>query len=505
MSKRRVLGTSTNNNGKLPETSISTEPQAIVCPICNISINSIQELNNHVDKVHLQIPAPTTSQPKPKAQKDTKSKELHIIPTNHFIKIINNSRCTFPSCNYKINSKNPLTNCSKCGKIYCSKHNNIKFKLDQNLKILNEHSSSGIWCNCCLSCLEEFETTNQLNEPKVIDKTNDFKLIRNLKNKDNELERLLLEKRFDKINQYIINEFNKHDKLNDLNFKNFENNLVNWNTNNINNCSICNVRFTFFNRKHHCRTCGNVVCNDLKTGCSMIVPLEIIFKLMNSDNEKEIDNFENIVHALKQDLFDIRICLNCKKSVLNKKIFNVDKGELNNHEFLKIYKLWILILNNFDTKNMSIIKNDNDMLNFVNLIQRLDKLINNIDYILENDNTLLNDEFKILKTLKLNIVNYIQLKLPILRKAQDEKLQREQKILTNIINNKPKFNQREIREKREKLMVLNEQKFLVNNMYQEFKKQRRFDDLKTLDMNLIDIEREIDQLNQELGDESFTT
>ncbi len=41
-------------------------------------------------------------------------------------------------------------------------------------------------------------------------------------------------------------------------------------------------------------------------------------------------------------------------------------------------------------------------------------------------------------------------------------------------------------------------------MYETFKKQRRFDDLKTLDINLEDIEKEINQLNLELGDETFT-
>jgi hypothetical protein len=31
------------------------------------------------------------------------------------------------------------------------------------------------------------------------------------------------------------------------------------------NCELCSKKFTFFNRRHHCRNCGKIICDD----CSM--------------------------------------------------------------------------------------------------------------------------------------------------------------------------------------------------------------------------------------------
>ena len=39
-----------------------------------------------------------------------------------------------------------------------------------------------------------------------------------------------------------------------------------WDDSNIvNNCYVCFNNFNFFNRKHHCRACGNIVCNKCST------------------------------------------------------------------------------------------------------------------------------------------------------------------------------------------------------------------------------------------------
>lgn len=40
------------------------------------------------------------------------------------------------------------------------------------------------------------------------------------------------------------------------------------------NCLICFSSFGLFNRKHHCRACGNLICNDCSRGRKLIYQLE---------------------------------------------------------------------------------------------------------------------------------------------------------------------------------------------------------------------------------------
>lgn len=41
-----------------------------------------------------------------------------------------------------------------------------------------------------------------------------------------------------------------------------------------NNCSICSIEFSFIERKHHCRLCGNLICN----ACSRNLPIKLILE-----------------------------------------------------------------------------------------------------------------------------------------------------------------------------------------------------------------------------------
>lgn len=530
MSKRRILGKSSNiknqndneiiKNSKLNQNNSITENDDFICPMCNLPMKSLKKLNDHVDLIHLNKNIENNNQNIninhkntqnqnniPKNQNLTQSSNLPIkLPVSHYKRPTKGMKCSYPTCNVKAGLKNSLVNCPKCGNLYCSNHCNILLKLNSNLEIINQFSKNGIICKCCLHCLDNFNGWNNvIGNLNLIDKTNEFKKIRISKNNENDLNNLILEKRFEKIfNWLIIN----YSNLTPNSLNSFENDLCNWKSNNqFNKCKICNVTFNFFIRKHHCRICGDVVCGNISKGCSMIVPIGIIFDLMKIDrlNDDNSNEYEKISNSLKNDHYGIRICLNCKKKVLNKRVFKLDQLKLSNSEFINIYKIWKLIYHKIQNENISEIKNDDENLMLVTLFQKLDKLIKKIDVITSDNknNNIPFDEIRMLNTLKGAIVNYIQLKLPILRKAQEEKLLREREVLQNLINEKPKLTKKDIRIKREKLMVLNEQKFVVENLYQDFKKQRRFDDLKTLDSNLEDIEKEIQQLTEELGDEAF--
>jgi len=53
-------------------------------------------------------------------------------------------------------------------------------------------------------------------------------------------------------------------------------------------CQLCNVEFTFVNRRHHCRACGNVVCGDCS---SQKAPL----RYKNWDSERVCDKCFDIL------------------------------------------------------------------------------------------------------------------------------------------------------------------------------------------------------------------
>ena len=553
MSKRRVLGKS-DGSPEIPRTStllpqngqVKPQNEDFICPMCNLPMNSLTQLNHHVDSIHLNIPSQDTpldrgipknddrratssslpgstvsttrsgqqqhkrvdSKGTVSSRSTTISRGPFRLPTGHFIRPSNGMKCSDPRCHHKVGLKHGAINCSKCGRIYCSEHCQIPLKLNVNLEVVDCNSLDGIWSKCCLQCLNDFDGwSGVIGNVPLVDKTNDFNRMRKTKREEESLRNLVLERRVEKVFSWIVDTFNSSGRFSESELRAFETQLTDWQDgHSVSECPICHTEFGFFIRKHHCRICGNIVCGDLKKGCSMVIPLGIIFDLIKPDENTNLKNpkngYEKIEHFLKKDMFGVRVCSNCKRRVFNKRVFEVDKLKCENGEFMRSYKMWKMISNKIQTENMTEIKNDEENAMLVRLFTRLDKLAKQIQKI-KLESQLSVDELKMYNTLESAIVNYVQAKLPILRKAQEEKLAREREVLQELINGKPKLSMRDLREKHDKLMVLNEQKFVVESMYQDFKKQRRFDDLKALDSNLEDIEREIQQLTEELGDEAF--
>lgn len=351
----------------------------------------------------------------------------------------------------------------------------------------------GQWCDCCIRCIVKFTP----HVAPIIDQTSVFKTLRKRQLDDRALKELLLERRLDKVLDWLIHTR----KMDEDSWTKFQRGLSTWVD--LQNCICCHVAFGWFNRRHHCRICGEAVCGDLVKGCSMVVPLGMLFEMMvvDKDDVKEAEK-EKVRRILEGDRFGLRVCKECKRHVLNKKVFYMDKVN-DKGEMFRFFKVWKLVEKKLQGEDLTVIENNVQNKLYVEYFNKLDKLIKEIDLYVGGGGCK-NDEVRILNSLKSVVIKYIKENLPILRKSQNTKLENERMKLQMMIDNKPKLSKREIREKREKLMVLNEQKFLVGEMYETFKKQRRFDDLKTLDSNLLDIEREIGELNLELGDEAFT-
>lgn len=505
MSKRRVLGASHSIKDGNSKNS-QTENEILVCPICNKTMKSLAILNKHVDNTHLDLkqddgkgnqldfkkdsPIGSSNSSNTSTANDSLINSVNIrkfenknrpeLPKDHYVRPLSGMKCSDSRCNHKIGMKYGFKNCAKCGNVYCKIHCKNLVKLNKSLNI----DENGILTNCCLKCLNSFDFWKFSSGLKTDRSETFFKLRKKFKEIE-DLEELVLERRILKLIKWVNFEI-VNSNLTEIKLRNFEKQLVDWKDEN--NCKCCQVAFGWFVRKHHCRICGDTVCANFQKGCSMVVPINMICKLMGED-------FQQL-----DDSLGIRICYNCKMKVLNERVFMMDKEK--DLEFFKIYKIWKLLENKLNSENLNLIQNDEEQLKIMNLFNRLDKLLKEIDNIL-NDGTLVVDELTMFKNLRTTIVKFIQINLPLFRKSQEVKLAKEREILQDLINNKPKLSYKDIRLKREKLMVLNEQKFLVTNMYNDLKNKRQFDDLKTLDQNLEDIDKEINQLTIELGDEAF--
>ena len=496
-----------------PAVSVHND-EDLICPMCNTSMPNLAALNAHVDNVHLisdrngidtGIDTRNSDGSGKTTNMTTTTSAKVIIPRSHFKKARQGTVCADVRCDNRVGLKHGILNCPKCGDVYCNDHCKVRMKLDGELRVVR-WDQPGMWCNCCLRCLlQYYDRDSDITVQRKL--TFEFDELRRRKRDEQAMQALVLERRLKKLITWIVDQVKTTGVVSTMRFNHMERELADWeNTTNVSECQYCHTRFGMFNRRHHCRVCGDVVCGDYKKGCSMIVPIGVLFNLMSVSMEMDDDVKVKVEQALKIDQLGLRVCMGCKKKVLAKKVFMMDTEKGKHSELMSFQRLWKLLQAKVETEDLTHILDDDENVRLVALFTRLDKLIKDIDKEVNEPNNLQlrRDEIRILQNLKSVIITYVQTKLPILRKAQDEKLARERQGLQNIISDQPKLTKSEIREKREKLMVLNEQRFLVESMYEEFKKQRRFDDLKTLDSNLIDIDTEIEQLTIELGDESFT-
>jgi rabenosyn-5 len=113
-----------------------------------------------------------------------------------------------------------------------------------------------------------------------------------------------------------------------------EQSIVSWQDDaSVPRCPFCQQEFTGYTfRRHHCRTCGRVVCGDPETGCSSEVGLSVLSsrcpykRNVSAPNnlEKETENASEKSVPTKINL-DVRLCKECKATVFNRRDFEADR------------------------------------------------------------------------------------------------------------------------------------------------------------------------------------
>ncbi|KAJ5481814.1 Zinc fingerFYVE/PHD-type [Penicillium sp. IBT 31633x] len=357
------------------DTSISAAPAApgaqLSCPICSEEMMTLLQLNRHLDDIHqnleeirqdevqdwfkVQIEKAKKFQPLAVLNQTLKgldvfeSNENHAAPIpsrplashagipepprlmdpedlitkSHWQTSCIYDECLEPSCGKRLNATNGCVNCRSCGNLFCEEHTMYQMKLSRSA---HHEPVRGIWARVCETCYKSREGYNDHNGT-TRDRTDAFKSIRKQTVDKDFLEVSRLEKRLTRLTQLLASlpPDQIHPgatKLWSLAWqsdqrKELEQTIVSWQDDaSVSRCPFCQQDFSGYTfRRHHCRTCGRVVCGDPNTECSGEVGLSIS-PLSTANSEKA--NSDHLVNI------DVRLCKECKSTLFSKRDFKAD-------------------------------------------------------------------------------------------------------------------------------------------------------------------------------------
>lgn len=314
--------------------------------------------------------------------------------------------------------------------------------------------------------------------------------------------------------------------------------LQNWQDDeDVTQCGLCRQEFNFLNRKHHCRLCGTIV-DELTTefqgsasSCSALVPIPLLLrKLPNLNYSPDIiSDWDDLCDADSNDKwyslsFSFRCCKVCKNALIheiktaNETPFVSESSQIlrKYDEFLHLKKMVTNLFCRYGETGHT----DKEL---VTLRSKILDCVKELEHRCSHfkSNSSISNEKDVQNTaagnsLMINVhksmlitLQEVLLKLKTInRKSQTDLLtgppssskQREEDNATVI---QPKLTKRVIRERREQLMVLNEQKFIIEGLLDSTRAQRKFDEVATLEESKIDLVIKIEELEAELGEFGF--
>ncbi|KAI9783497.1 MAG: carboxypeptidase Y-deficient [Candelina submexicana] len=491
------------------------------------------------------LPAPTASVPTGHqlTAETSRSDPDELVTRQHWQRSGANDACSEPMCGKRLTAISGSVNCRKCGRLFCEEHTMYQMKLSRSAQ---HEPVRGYWCRVCETCYKSREGYNDPNGFER-DHTEEFFRTRR-KNVDRlVLEVSRLEKRLTKLTQLLthpsaeinaggggllwpLSSVKNQRKL-------LEQSVVTWEEDaTVSNCPFCQQEFSNYSfRRHHCRLCGRVVCGDFSTGCSSEVGLNVA-AATDYLSEK----------ALGQTSVDVRMCKDCKHTIFSRADFAHELAQkppdLRAYETLVQFERGIrLLLPNFQRLLTALQDPDTpptsaQITNASKVRKRL------LDSFAKYDSaarrirdlpTTSPTQQRLQKAIYGQATNFLHLHMlplktlpKILKHASPHgnsaaanghhlHLDRPPNGTTSAlaaINYKGPGSataassssalstlESEEKELRERLIVLEEQKFFVGEMVADANKRRRFDEVAALKGNLEDLGREINGVVGKLG------
>ncbi|KAH8879211.1 hypothetical protein GQ53DRAFT_756173 [Thozetella sp. PMI_491] len=267
------------------------------------------------------IPAPVVGGQRPIVDAVIDPEEL--VTRKHWQRTSGYDVCTDPLCEKRLGPLNGNVNCRKCGKLFCEDHTMYQMKLS---RLAAHDPVRGFWCRVCETCYKSRDGYND-HHAFMRDHTANFVAIRRKKVERQNLEIQRLEKRLTKLTSLLANppeelSTNGSGLLAPVSAlsgqknqrKLLEQSVVTWEDDAaVSKCPFCQQEFgTWTLRRHHCRICGRVVCADLNTACSSEVGLTVASTTVPAV-EKSATNGQLSI--------DIRMCRECKSTIFSHRDF----------------------------------------------------------------------------------------------------------------------------------------------------------------------------------------
>lgn len=225
-----------------------------------------------------QSPAPA---PRPMPQVDPDE----VVTRQHWQKKTGYDVCSDPTCGRRLGAMEyGNVNCRHCGKLFCEEHTMYQMKLSRSAQ---HEPVRGMWCRVCETCYKSREGYNDRHGLEH-DRMAEFSSMRKDTVGKQTMEVSRLEKRLSRLTQLLANPPDEALQSSRKGWsltswgqgdprKQLEQSIVAWQDDaEVSRCPYCQQDFSQYTfRRHHCRTCGKVVCGDPTTKCSTMLGLNV--------------------------------------------------------------------------------------------------------------------------------------------------------------------------------------------------------------------------------------
>lgn len=205
-----------------------------------------------------------------------------LITRAHWQRPTGRDVCYDPMCGKTLGGASGQINCRHCGRLFCEEHTMYQMKLSRSAQ---HEPVRGLWYRVCETC---YKTRPGYNDHNGLERSHMafFESTRR-KNVDKDyLETSRLETRLTRLTQLLADPPPPDPRTRTIwssisgdkdHLRALEQSVVPWTDDtSVSECPFCQQPFSQYGlRRHHCRTCGRVVCGDPDTGCSSEIGLNV--------------------------------------------------------------------------------------------------------------------------------------------------------------------------------------------------------------------------------------